>query len=1004
MARFLVVGLLCGLAACKQAGESKPNEDVPVDSQGIGGDGDVDGDGYSDSDGDCNDGDAAIHPGATEICNELDDNCDGQVDEGVQQTWYQDADGDRYGDVATATSACEAPAGFLGDATDCNDTDAATYPGAPESCTDTTDRNCDGFPGATDADGDGVTACEDCNDGDARISPLATEICDANLSDEDCDGLADDADPSVDPTGFVLAYTDADADGYGDASNGPSCHPSGVPVGGDCNDQDPAYNPGASESCTDPADYNCDGSVGYTDGDADGFAACEECDDGNAAVNPSAVEACNGYDDDCNGQIDESGGGSTWYADSDGDGFGDAGHSQIACAAPVGFVANANDCADADAAVFPGAAESCNGVDDNCDGTVDEAGALGEQSWYADADSDGYGDDSVVTSACTAPAGTAALGGDCDDSDASVQPSAQELCNNVDDNCDGVVDEPGAGGEQSWYTDADGDGYGEDSSLSSSCTLPTGAVTVGGDCDDNNAGISPGAVEFCDGVDEDCNGLVDDGATDALAWYVDNDSDQYGDAASTVYACVAPAGYVAIAGDCDDSDANLSPAADELCNGLDDNCDGLTDDGSALDASTSYADQDGDSYGDAGQSLQACTRPSGYVSNADDCNDADAQVYPGAPETCNGSDDDCDGQVDEAGATGGQSWYADADGDSFGDAAVVMQSCTQPAGYVAGASDCDDTNGAIFPGATEACNGSDDDCDGQVDEAGATGESTWYRDADADSYGNAAVSMQACTQPSGYVSNALDCDDSSSSVGSGSDTDLDGTYDCFDTDDDNDGLSDSDEIAGLPSGFETDPLDADTDGDGTNDAADAAPLTAACHTTLLAYDDFTVNPTGNGWTVVSGTWSWNGVDDWTNSSSTAGANSWTGPQTWTNYVVEARMKLTTNANDAGLMARTRAVSAVNNGGQQYYLGLYPAANQVTLGYMNGTWNTIASGAVTIDPNIWYTVQLRMAGTSFQAYIDGTRVINTTSSTYSSGGIGFRTYYSPATYDYILACQ
>ncbi|HNH49867.1 MAG TPA: DUF1080 domain-containing protein, partial [Myxococcota bacterium] len=205
-------------------------------------------------------------------------------------------------------------------------------------------------------------------------------------------------------------------------------------------------------------------------------------------------------------------------------------------------------------------------------------------------------------------------------------------------------------------------------------------------------------------------------------------------------------------------------------------------------------------------------------------------------------------------------------------------------------------------------------------------------------------------------------------------------------------------------GFETDPLDADTDGDGTNDAADAAPITAACHTTLLAYDDFTVNPTGNGWTVVSGTWSWNGVDDWTNSSSTAGANSWTGLQTWTDYVLEARMKLTTNANDAGLMARTRAVSAVNDGGQHYYLGLYPASNRVTLGYMNGSWNTIASGTVTIDPNIWYTVQLRMAGTSFQAYIDGTRVINTTSSTYSNGGIGFRTYLSPATYDYILACQ
>ena len=94
MSRLVLVGLLCSLAACKQAGESKPDDDVPVDSQDVGGDGDQDGDGYFGSGDDCNDGDAGINPGATEICNGLDDNCDGAVDEGVEQTWYQDADGD----------------------------------------------------------------------------------------------------------------------------------------------------------------------------------------------------------------------------------------------------------------------------------------------------------------------------------------------------------------------------------------------------------------------------------------------------------------------------------------------------------------------------------------------------------------------------------------------------------------------------------------------------------------------------------------------------------------------------------------------------------------------------------------------------------------------------------------------------------------------------------------------------------------------------------------------
>ena len=564
--------------------------------------------------------------------------------------------------------------------------------------------------------------------------------------------------------------------------------------------------------------------------------------------------------------------------------------------------------------------------------------------------------------------------------------------------------EAGATGEQSWYTDADGDGFGDDASLSSSCSVPSGAVSQGGDCDDGAAAVSPSAPEGCNGVDDNCDGQVDESAVDATTWYADFDGDLYGDLALSQQACTAPTGYVALAGDCDDGQANISPAADEVCNGLDDNCDGLTDDASSLDASIGFADQDGDSFGDAGQVLYACTLPAGYVSTADDCDDADASVYPGATEVCNSYDDNCDGRTDEAGATGEVSWYADTDGDSYGDTSVGMQACTQPSGYVADNTDCNDTLVQVNPGAAEACNGTDDNCDGQVDEAGATGQSTWYRDADTDSYGDATVSTQACTQPSGYVSNALDCDDSSSSIGTGADTDLDGLYDCFDPDDDNDSLSDSDEVAGLPSGFETDPLDADTDGDGYDDALDAAPVTAACHTTLLAYDDFTTNPTSNGWTVTSGTWSWDGVDDWSNSSTTTGANTWTGLQTWTDYVLEARLKLTTNSGDAGLMARTRAVSAVNDAGQHYYLGLYPSTNRVTLGYMNGSWNAITSGTVTIDPNIWYTVQLRMAGTSFQAYLDGTRVINTTTSAYSSGGIGLRTFSSPTAYDYILACQ
>ncbi|HMU69832.1 MAG TPA: MopE-related protein, partial [Chitinophagales bacterium] len=103
---------------------------------------DADGDGYT-SDVDCNDADAAINPGATEICNGMDDNCNGDIDEGAGATWYADADGDTYGDAASTTVACDMPEGYVADATDCNDADAAVNPGATEVCNGV-DDNCDG--------------------------------------------------------------------------------------------------------------------------------------------------------------------------------------------------------------------------------------------------------------------------------------------------------------------------------------------------------------------------------------------------------------------------------------------------------------------------------------------------------------------------------------------------------------------------------------------------------------------------------------------------------------------------------------------------------------------------------------------------------------------------------------------------------------------------------------------------------------------------------------------
>lgn len=136
-----------------------------------------------------------------------------------------------------------------------------------------------------------------------------------------------------------------------------------------------------------------------------------------------------------------AGTGTTWYADADGDGYGDAGMTTVACDAPTGYVADNTDCNDADAAINPGAAEICNGLDENCNGDVDEG--LTFETWYADADGDSYGDADMWVSTCDgAPAGYIADNTDCNDADAAVNPSATEICGNgIDDNCDGFAEE-----------------------------------------------------------------------------------------------------------------------------------------------------------------------------------------------------------------------------------------------------------------------------------------------------------------------------------------------------------------------------------------------------------------------------------------------------------------------------------------------------------------------------------------------------------------------------------
>ena len=516
---------------------------------------------------------------------------------------------------------------------------------------DTGDDDDDTGSNGVDDDGDGyIEGDGDCDDGDPTVNANAAELCDA--IDHNCDG-----DPEAGAGDATTWFRDLDGDGYGDDAE--SLIACSAPVnysayGGDCNDADPVFHPGATEiDCTDPEDYNCDGQVGYADGDGDGHPACEDCDDGDAAINSAATESCDGADDDCDGQVDESGatGEATWYLDGDSDGYGRTSPSVLACAQPAGYVANANDCDDLDPGTYPGASEVCDEVDNNCDGVVDE-GAAAPLSWFADADGDSFGNAAVSVTACAAPFGTVADSTDCDDLDASSFPGGTEVCDGADNNCDTVVDE---GVTSTYFIDGDGDGYGDPGTVVLACSQPAGASDNSLDCDDGNAATNPTSYEICDGVDNNCAGGIDEaGALDANDWYLDADGDGFGTAGTPVSACTQPTGYADNDEDCDDDPTtgpSVNPNASELCNNVDDDCDGTPDDG-AVDAVLWYDDADGDGYGNPGTGSLACAQVGSSVQNDTDCNDTELSIHPLAPELCDGVDNDCDGGVDEGDALG----------------------------------------------------------------------------------------------------------------------------------------------------------------------------------------------------------------------------------------------------------------------------------------------------------------------------------------------------------------
>jgi hypothetical protein len=1054
-----------------------------------------------------------------ETCNGLDDNCDGQTDEGVQTTFYQDSDSDGFGNVLVTQLACVAPAGYVANNGDCNDGNAAIHPGASEICngfdddcngatadgaseawfgaacdgvdtdlcqegtyqcigdqvcSDTTGNNvesCNGFDDDCDGVLDGseslsqpcgvdIGECafgtETCTDlggwtGCTAVGP-ATEVCDGN--DNDCDGSADNGlTPGLNTmqdgvclgsiqhcdgsNGWIddyssVAYYELDeltcdnkdndcngsvdesitqACGSGVCAGTQTCSAGGWSVcstdgnncgdaGSECINQDKctagvcsdngfktvgtSCGSSASTACTkpdacdgagscltnnEPSTTVCRASAGDCDVaescdgvsdlcPANGFApSTTTCDDGNFC---SAEDQCNGgglcvqktamsctgfnmpeiadcfNDPDNNDYTWDLRAAFTSACDEDANtctSAGEISHDGNDLDGD-GYASTCGDCDDFNEFVHPNAAEVCDGLDNDCDTGVDEGVKI---NFYADADSDGYGDNEVSQLACAPPAGYIADNTDCDDAVPTTHPFAPEECNNVDDDCD--VNSPD-GVDASWHgTACDG----ADTDL---CKEGTFTCTGGlPDCSSDNTG---NIFDLCDGIDNDCNSATNDG------W----DEDWLNDATTCgVGVCASTGSMTCVGGSEVDSCIGGTETA-EACNGLDDDCDGLVDNGFNVGESCNSGTNDCGAYNTG---VYVCTLDTlGTVCNA---------LTPTTPiEICNLADDDCDGTEDE-GCTGDGScpdgtgksfvetitvpandvlgassaalengktylfvalgtWQnsnnaADAEyisndnwatftdgydidpyflgegsfdlqvndafvdwgtyysshiyansmigagsavkfrvfdgdsntgiptegwyGDNSGSLAVNIYKCepidADGDGYTVAAGDCDDNNADVHPGATETCNNLDDNCDGNIDEsltrstscglgacssnvgietctagtwgdntcdpfAGATTETcnnvdddcdgtvdngvqnTFYQDLDSDTYGNVLVTQLACIAPTGYVADATDCNDANAAVHPGATDAI-----CDGIDDDCSGVADEDYVS-----------------------------------------------------------------------------------------------------------------------------------------------------------------------------------------------------------------
>jgi hypothetical protein len=570
---------------------------------------------------DCNDNNMAINPGAIEICNDLDDDCDGFIDTNdpdvLVATWYQDNDGDGKGNPTVSQTACAQLVGYVSNNLDCDDNNAAACP-VPSAPNTTGITDVSGLASWT-----GTSCAQRYNIQYKRKVDVVWNYFTLGSSSSNytlnnlqqgtkyqwrvstvCDTVSNINSQLTAVQNFTTkyrVYTDSDLDGYGNNAS------SGILV------------------ATFP-------QSGYSLNNLD-------CNDSNFGINPGLPEICNNtMDDDCDGLTDASDPDIvvlTWYQDNDGDGKGNPAVSQAACSQPIGYVSNNLDCDDSNVAVCPMPTAPLTS-------TITDVSTM--LSWTGTSCAQQYRlqykrkvDVNWIYLNVSANTSTYILNNLLPGT--KYQWRVSTVCDSISNVVSSPIPAQNFTTKYRVYQDVDGDGYGNSVSVPVFVnTLPApGYSTNNLDCLDTNSAVFPGAAEICNLIDDNCDGLYDEGFP-TVTYYRDLDNDGYGNVGVTIQTCTVPMGYVSNSNDCNDANSNIRPNAPEICNGgVDDDCDLLADDfdPGVTGQTTWYIDNDGDGLGSTATTIFSCVPPVGYVSNTLDCNDNSSSPFCLAPSGLN---------------------------------------------------------------------------------------------------------------------------------------------------------------------------------------------------------------------------------------------------------------------------------------------------------------------------------------------------------------------------------